>query len=258
MWVHEWSWEYTSVHESTCMFMRVHECWEDMRVNQYMKVEESTWNLSYESTRVYSWEYMCVHESTRVFMRVHVCSWEYTSVHGSTRVFMRVHVCSWERTWELISTWKLKKVHEIWQLTKLQNLAKHDGRRPTSFANVVIKASGRAEAINVKACREVLCESAAGDSGSPFEKVGWWPLLSGHNSRSAIRTADTSIYGSQSGKPLPIRSMAARRMEVWDERRGDWDLRRTNMRALLVWKMTRGERSNSPGDNKVRMDNIDG
>jgi hypothetical protein len=39
----------------------------------------------------------------------------------------------------------------------------------TSFAKVVMKTSGRVVDINVRACRADLCESAALDSGNPFE-----------------------------------------------------------------------------------------
>ena len=134
---------------------------------------------------------------------------------------------------------------------RLQLLDKH-ASLPTSLANVVINTKGRAVAISVNAWREDLCESAAGDSGKPLENEGWWYLLSGHSSRRAMRTAETSIYGSQSGKPRPIRSMAARRMDVWDGKREEWGLRRRNMRALLVKWTTRGINSSSPGDKDGR------
>ena len=91
----------------------------------------------------------------------------------------------------------------------------------TSFAMVAMKTAGRAVAISDSPCLADRWVSADGDNGKPFLNVRSRFLLSAESSNNAIKTAETSIYGSQRVNPRPIRSMAARLTDVcavsWDE-----------------------------------------
>lgn len=102
----------------------------------------------------------------------------------------------------------------------------------TSRAIVVINAAGRAVAISRRACRAVRHASACGVNGNFVLKLGIKRLASQHVSSkpeqtqnwfsvrkfpiySPKRTLLTSRYGSQTVKPRPIKSIAARRSGVW-------------------------------------------
>lgn len=55
---------------------------------------------------------------------------------------------------------------------------------------------------------------------------------SAQSSRRPMRTADTSIYGSHTVNPRPIRSIAVRRMVLWGGSLGLGGCRRRNVNAL--------------------------
>ena len=64
---------------------------------------------------------------------------------------------------------------------------------------------------------------------------------SAQSSRSPMRTADTSMYGSQTVKPRPIRSMAVLRMVLCGGSLGLGGCSRRNVRALP--KMTKEKKT---------------
>ena len=105
---------------------------------------------------------------------------------------------------------------------------------PTSFAIVAMKTVGRAVAISESACLADRWVSADGDNGKPFLNVRSRFLLSADSSNKAIRTADTSIYGSQSVNPRPIKSMAALLTDVCAVSCEEGGLSRRYINALPV------------------------